>query len=78
MSDHTPNREDVTSLIWEYLDGEITDERAEQLSAALSDQADSRDQFAESVVLHGMLCQYFQSEPKPQQDHPSPGRSSAA
>ncbi len=54
-----PRRMDATSLIWEYLEGEISPSRAEHLSAMLAERASVRDQLVGSAVLHGMLFDHY-------------------
>lgn len=54
-------RQDAKTLIWEYLEGEITPRRAEILSQMLTERASAREQLVESAVLHGMLQAYFRS-----------------
>lgn len=53
---------DADRLTWEYLDGEITPSRAQQLSTILANKAAARQRFVESAVLHGMLFEYFKKE----------------
>ena len=54
-----PRRQDATTLIWEYLEGEISPSRAHCLSAMLARRASVREQLVESAVLHSMLGSYF-------------------
>ncbi len=78
MLPEKPRREDTTTLIWEYLEGEISPDRAEQLSRTLAEQASAREQLVESAVLHGMLFDYFKVEATQADDKKRKGRSSAA
>lgn len=55
-------RADADRLTWEYLDGEITPSRAQQLSTILANKVAARQRFVESAVLHGMLFEYFKNE----------------
>ena len=55
-------RQDPTTLIWEYLEGDITPKRAERLSSMLAERPSVRDQLIESAVLHGMLLEHFGSK----------------
>ncbi len=77
-----PRRQDTNTLIWEYLEGEISPSRAERLAERLEQKAQAREQFVESAVLHGMLFEYFrQQEAKPADENGKRrkrGRSSAA
>jgi len=54
----TPEEKD-SFLIWEYLDGEITPGRSQELSSKLSDSASMRERFVEYATLHSMLFDYF-------------------
>lgn len=58
MPTKKPRGANVTSLIWEYLDGGITPKRAERLSGILAERADAREQLLESAALHGMLFEF--------------------
>lgn len=52
-------RQDPDTLIWEYLDGEITPSRAQRLSTLLKRRPKMRKRLVEFAVLHGMLIEYF-------------------
>lgn len=55
-------RFNTDTLIWEYLDGEISPSRAKRLSNVLSIRASARQRFVEAAVMHGMLFDYFKKE----------------
>jgi len=78
-----PRRKDATTLIWEYLEGDISPTRAERLSDMLQKRASVREQMVESSMLHHMLHDYFAAEgSKAAEEAPGkrkrPHRSSAA
>ncbi|MFN3168460.1 MAG: hypothetical protein ACE37H_15480 [Phycisphaeraceae bacterium] len=78
-----PRRKDATTLIWEYLEGEISPTRAEQLSDMLYRRASVREQLVESAVLHHLLHDYFEADAshaaeEPKRERKRPRRSSAA
>lgn len=54
-----PRRQDNATLIWEYLEGEISPSRADRLSRVLAERPQAREQLVESAVLHGMLFSFF-------------------
>lgn len=82
MPSHRRQKERVNALIWEYLDGEISEKRCGVLSRMLERDADAREQLIESAVLHGMLGQHFDASPVSQKQtlrqRRRAGRSSAA
>jgi len=55
-------RQNTDTLIWEYLDGDISPTRAEQLSSMLAKRDAARQRFVEAAVMHGMLFDYFKNE----------------
>lgn len=55
-------RQDPATLIWEYLDGDISPSRAQALSDMLAERSQVRDQMVESAVLHGMLIEYYRKD----------------
>lgn len=71
-------RQDTTTLIWEYLEGEISPSRAERLSRTLAERAEAREQLVESAVLHGMLHDFFKQGSEQRSGEDRPCRSSAA
>ena len=52
-------RLEPSTLIWDYLDGEISQSRAGVLSRLLERRPSVREMLVESAVLHGMLRQYY-------------------
>ena len=55
-------RQDPVTLIWEYLDGEISPTRIDRLSTMLSERSEVRDLMVDSAALNGMLHAYFKEE----------------
>lgn len=55
-------RQDPDTLIWEYLDGDISPRRANRLSRLIERRATVRERLVESAMLHGMLCTYYRGE----------------
>jgi len=78
-------RFNTDTLIWEYLDGEISPTRAERLSMVLTQRASARQRFVEAALMHGMLFDYFKKEHERSSDEQAQmparrkqGRTSAA
>lgn len=59
MTQPSHNESDTDQLIWEYLDGGISDAGAEALSSALTDRPEVRERFVDSAMLHGMLVEHY-------------------
>lgn len=62
MDTTQPNEHDTDTLIWDYLDGEISAERCGRLSSLLTERADVRERFVESAVINSMLRDYYRKQ----------------
>ena len=62
MLPRKPRRQDSDTLIWEYLDGDLSPSRAMTLSSLLKRRAETRERLVDSAMLHSMLFEHFKAE----------------
>ena len=66
QNEHEHNPEQETDLlIWDYLDGEISEQRCKRLSSMLMDRAEVRDRFVDAAVMNSMLYEHFRKQSQP-------------
>jgi len=59
MTHESQHEPDTDQLIWEYLDGGISEAGAARLSSELTDRPEVRERFVDSAMLHGMLIEHY-------------------